>query len=119
VDFVLKTESAASVEPQLEVLCRFLGAKKIILTTQDKANAPARVTPLGTIYLDLTSAVTAEDKAKLKKQLEEIQKAIASAKAKLENPAFTGKAPVSVIDGVRATMETNVKKMAELERLIG
>jgi valyl-tRNA synthetase len=122
LEFSLKTSDAkilGQLETQREVLERFLGAKKLSLISADVQNAPARVTPLGTLYLELASAITAEDKTKLQKQLEEIEKAIASAENKLNNPTFTGKAPANVIEGVRTTMEQNKKKVEELKKLLG
>ncbi len=117
--FVLKTTEAATLERQREVLERFLGAKELRFAQED-AEGPSRVTPLGTLTLVLSAAAgTPEERARLAKELEKLRGVIASAEAKLSNPAFTDKAPQAVIAGVRATLEQNKAKAAELARLLG
>jgi valyl-tRNA synthetase len=119
---LLKTtgEMAAKLESQREVLERFLGAEKLEFVSSDIENSPARVTPLGTLYLQLNSAAaTPEEKAKLAKELEKLHGFIASAEAKLSNEGFTSKAPANVIEAMRKTLEENKKKAEEMKRLIG
>ena len=69
--------------------------------------APAVVTPLGTLYLDLASTVDAgAEKVRLTKELEKIAQHIAGTEARLNNPTFVGKAPPAVIDGRRNNSPT-------------
>lgn len=82
-------------------------------------NAPAVVTPLGTLYLDLAGSVDTEaEKAKLTKELEQLEKAIKGAQAKLGNESFTGKAPANVVEGVKQTLAANLEKQAETQKLL-
>lgn len=119
-EFVLKTSEVGRLEPQREVLERFLGAKSLEFTDSDVPNAPARVTPLGTLYLiQSAAATTPEEKAKLAKELEKLQGFIASAQAKLANESFTAKAPTKVIDDMKATLSQNQAKAEEMKRLLG
>jgi valyl-tRNA synthetase len=116
--FFFKTASVDRIAPQKETLERFLGAKELKLGDKDMADAPAGVTPLGTLYLELSSTVSDEDRAKLTKQLEELEKFIAASEAKLANPAFADKAPANVVDGVRKSCEQNKAKADELRRIL-
>jgi valyl-tRNA synthetase len=66
------------------------------------------VTPSGaaTIGLNLAGAVDLEkEKAKLAKELEEIEKYISSTEAKLANEEFTSKAPEKVVQGMKDKLE--------------
>lgn len=99
-------------------LLKLVGAQEIELKSGVE-DAPAVVTPLGTLYLDLASAVDPEaEKARLNKELIKLDKAIGGAEKKLANENYTSKAPAEVVAGVRETLEGNIQKKAELERLL-
>ncbi len=102
----------------LAKLARIAGAAEI--TRRDQVEgAPAAVTPLGTVYLDLASTVdVGAEKARLKKELEQITKHIAATEARLGNQAFVGKAPPAVLEGARKQLADQQNKRAELERLL-
>ena len=81
--------------------------------------APAVVTPLGTLYLDLASTVDpAAERQRLAKEIEKLAAHIASTEARLANPAFVGKAPPAVLEGARRQLAELQAKKAELERLL-
>ncbi|QYY36036.1 valine--tRNA ligase [Ruficoccus sp. ZRK36] len=106
------------VESHGEKLKRLVGAAGIE-PRDDVQDAPASVTALGTLYLDLASSVDTEaEKKRLGKELEKLAGAIRGAEAKLGNEKFTGKAPAEVVEGVRQTLAENKAKAAELERLM-
>ena len=90
------------------------------ITRRDKVDgAPAIVTPLGTVYLDLASTVDAgAEKARLSKELEQLTKHIAGTEARLGNEAFVSKAPPAVIEGAKKQLADQKAKRAELERLL-
>jgi valyl-tRNA synthetase len=99
-------------------LLRMCGAAEI-LRKDDVEGAPAVVTPLGTLYLDLASTVdTAAEKQRLTKELETLAKHIAGTETRLANTAFTDKAPPQVIAGARKQLADQKAKRAELERLL-
>ncbi len=102
----------------LAKLARMAGAAEIL--RRDKVDgAPAAVTPLGTLYLDLASTVDAgAEKVRLSKELEQLSKHIAGTEARLANKAFTDKAPPAVIDGAKKQLAEQQAKKAELERLL-
>lgn len=102
----------------LAKLTRMAGAVEI--SRRDKVEgAPAAVTPLGTLYLDLASTVDAgAERARLSKELEQLTKHIASTEARLSNEAFVSKAPPAVLEGARKQLADQKAKHAELERLL-
>jgi valyl-tRNA synthetase len=81
--------------------------------------APAAVTPLGTLHLDLSGAVDpAAEKVRLTKEIDALAKHIAATEARLANKAFTDKAPPAVIAGAQRQLAEQKAKHAELTRLL-
>ncbi|BET68835.1 valine--tRNA ligase [Opitutales bacterium ASA1] len=81
--------------------------------------APAAITPLGTIYLDLSSSLdVAAERERLGKELEKIEKAIAGTQARLANESFVSKAPPAVIEGAKKQLADNEAKRDEMRRLL-
>ena len=108
----------AVIAANLAKLVRMAGAAKV--ERREKVDAaPAVVTPLGTAYLDLASAVDAgAEKARLAKELEQLAKHIAGTEARLANEAFVSKAPPAVLEGARRQLADQQAKRNELERLL-
>jgi valyl-tRNA synthetase len=108
----------STLEASAAKLVRMIGAAE--LTRREKVEgAPAVVTPLGTLYLDLASTVdVAAEKIRLKKELDAITKHIAGTEARLGNEAFVSKAPPAVLEGARKQLADQQAKRAELERLL-
>jgi valyl-tRNA synthetase len=120
VKFFVTTGDAewALLAANLAKLARMAGAAEI--TRRDQVDgAPAVVTPLGTVYLDLASTVdVGAEKVRLAKELEAITKHIAGTEARLSNEAFVSKAPPAVLDGARKQLAQQQAKRTELERLL-
>jgi valyl-tRNA synthetase len=117
--FVIANDSGwSTLEASTAKLIRMVGAAE--LTRRDSVEgAPAVVTPLGTLYLDLASSVdVAAEKIRLKKELDAISKHIAGTEARLSNEAFVSKAPPAVLAGARKQLADQQAKRAELERLM-
>jgi len=88
-----------------------------VLRRERVDGAPAAVTPLGTVYLDLASSVDAgAERARLERELEQLSRHIAATEARLANTAFV-KAPPAVLEGARRQLAEQQAKRAELERL--
>ena len=117
--FVTAPDAAwASVEANLAKLTRMAGAAEIARRASVDG-APAAVTPLGTLYLDLASAVdAAAEKQRLAKEVEKLAQHIAATEGRLSNPAFVGKAPPAVIDGAKKQLAELQARRAETERLL-
>ncbi|OYU98472.1 MAG: hypothetical protein CFE26_27535 [Verrucomicrobiales bacterium VVV1] len=117
--FLVNTNDAAwaIIEASLAKLTRMAGATEFV--RQDVVEgAPAVVTTLGTLYLDLASTVdAAAEKVRLTKELEAIAKHIAGTEARLSNEAFVSKAPPAVLEGARKQLADQKAKQAELTRL--
>jgi valyl-tRNA synthetase len=108
----------AVLAANLAKLARMAGAGSITRREQVDG-APAVVTPLGTVYLDLASTVdVGAEKVRLTKELEQISKHIAGTTARLANEAFVSKAPPAVLEGARKQLAEQQGKRAELERLL-
>jgi valyl-tRNA synthetase len=120
VKFLLTAPDAAwaLVAGNLAKLARMAGAAEI---TRREAveGAPATVTALGTLYLDLASSVDAgAEKVRMAKEIEALAKHIAGTEARLANQAFVSKAPPAVLEGARRQLAEQQAKRAELERLL-
>ncbi len=113
-----KDRDWTQIEANLAKLTRMCGAASI--ERRDTVEgAPAIISALGTIYLDLASAVDpAAEKVRLAKELEVIAKHIAGTEARLSNQAFVSKAPPAVLEGARKQLADQQAKRAELERLL-
>ncbi len=120
VRFFVTTSDAhwAVLAANLVSLSRMAGAVEI--SRRDAVDgAPAVVTLLGTLYLDLASTVDAgAEKVRLARELEQISKHIAGTEARLANQAFVSKAPPAVLEGARKQLADQQAKRAELERLL-
>jgi valyl-tRNA synthetase len=106
------------IEGNLAKLTRMAGASEI--SRRERVDgAPAVVTALGTLHLDLASAVDGPaEKARLAKEIEALSKHIAGTEARLANQAFVSKAPAAVLEGARRQLADQQAKKAELERLL-
>lgn len=109
---------SAIIEANCQKLCSLCGASTFEARDSVK-DAPAAVTELGTLYLDLSQSVdTGAERDRLVKERVKLDKAIQSAEAKLANPRFTDQAPEAVVAGVRSALAEHHERHAELTRLI-
>jgi valyl-tRNA synthetase len=117
--FLVKAADAdwATIQSNLAKLLRITGASDIA-RRDSVEGAPAVVTPLGTLALDLASAVDAgAERQRLDRELEKLDQHVAATEARLANPAFAGKAPAAVIEGARRQLSDLQAKRAETARL--
>jgi len=118
--FLMKADDAAwaTITANLAKITRMIGADEIV--RQDNVEgAPATVTPLGTLAVDLAANMDiGAEKARLSKELESLTKHITGTTARLANKAFTDKAPPAVIEGARKQLADQQAKHDELERLL-
>ncbi len=101
-DFVVQAASAAGaadLERDRAALVAALkaGAFEISVGGEPPAGLRGAVSSLGAIYLSVGQADPAAERAKLDKQLEKTAQDLDRVRAKLANPAFTGKAPREVV----------------------
>jgi len=80
---------------------------------------PAAVTPLGSLYLDLSSSIDVEaEKARLTKELAKLDKLVAAGEGKLKNPKFVDSAPAHVVEGARKQLAETTEKRDETKRIL-
>ncbi len=118
--FVTPTDEscAASLEDNLDTIKRLAGAAVIELR-DNVENAPGSVSALGTVYLDLASAVDVDaERERLGKELQKLEKVIAAGNGKLKNETFISKAPPQVVEGARKQLAETQAKYDEIKRLL-
>ncbi len=115
---VAADDAWAAIDRNSAILVKLIGAASIE-RRESVDGAPASITPLGTLHLDLASSLDlAAERERLTKELEKIEKAIAATQARLANEAFTAKAPPSVIEGARKQLAENEARREETRRLL-
>ena len=86
---------------------------------QSADGLPAAVTPLGPLYLDLSSSIDVEaEKARLSKELAKLEKQVAAGEGKLKNPKFVDSAPAHVVEGARKQLAETTEKRDETKRIL-
>lgn len=111
-------EQNGILERNADKIKRLAGAKEILYRGADGA-APAVVTTLGTLYLDLASSVdVVAEKKRLQKEADRLEKMIGGHEAKLSNETFVSKAPPAVVEGAQKQLSALREKLAEVQRLL-
>ena len=97
-----------------ESILTTVGAAELNRVNSQIDGMPAIVTPLGSVYLDLSTGVDLKaERNRLEKDLIHLEKVIHSLKAKLSNNDFTNKAPQEVVEGARHQLLENEAKLNE------
>ncbi len=113
------SDARQQIEASLDKLKTLIGASAISFEPAGDA-APAVVTDLGTIQLDLSEAVDIEaEKERLGKELAKLEKQVAVGEGKLKNEKFTSNAPPEIVEGARRQLNELKGKKAEIEKLLG
>ncbi|MEY4272812.1 MAG: hypothetical protein RL250_1678 [Verrucomicrobiota bacterium] len=110
--------SRALLESNRDKLGRLAGLAELRFA-DDLAGRPGSLTGLGTIALELGGNVdVGAEKARLGKELEKLEKAVAAGEAKLSNEAFVSKAPPAILEGARKQLDEVRGKRDEIARMI-
>lgn len=110
---------------EMESIMNLMRAESLSINPDYAPNgaAPSIVTPGGTVFLPLDGIVDVEaEKAKLRKQHEELSGWIAASKAKLSNERFVSKAPESVVSEAKAhlaDLEARFSRVVEMLEAFG
>lgn len=118
--FVTAADEASGkvVSNNLDTIKKLAGAETIELR-ESVDGCPGSVGALGTVYLDLSSAIdVAAEKERLGKELEKLDKAIKAGEGKLNSPNFVNKAPAHVVEGARKQLADTQAKRDEIARLL-
>jgi len=118
--FYMAEGASAEVVANNAALARTLaGLGRLERTDAVPEGLPAAVTPLGTLYLDLSSSIDVEaEKARLEKELAKLEKAVAAGQGKLENPKFLENAPDEVVEGARQQLNDAMEKRDATKRIL-
>jgi valyl-tRNA synthetase len=91
-----------------------VGAAAMNRTEEAQSGMPTLISDFGSIYLDLSSGIDiGAEKARLEKEVAQLEKNVQSGKAKLNNDAFTSRAPAPIIEGARQQLAENEAKLKE------
>ena len=118
--FHLKVEANAKqiLEVHERKLLNLIGAEAILVREDALVDAPAVVTALGTLYLDIKGAIDVDaEKARLTKELQKLEKALHAGNSKLKDERFVGKAPAHIVEGAKKQLADTQKKYDELQAL--
>ena len=93
-----------------------VGAAAVKKASTAPSGLPAKVTALGTFFLDLTAGVDIDSERKrLTKDAQSLEGIIRGIKAKLNNSSFVDKAPENVVAGAKKQLTENQVKLQETQ----
>ena len=112
----IATDNASAFEAGKPFLLRLAYASDVTIGEAFSIDGAVTIVSTGAkVYIPMDDLVDrAAELARLQKELDNCNKQLASANAKLNNEKFTSKAPQAVVDGVRA----NAEKLTAQVRLI-
>ena len=89
------------------------------LGQQSGDGLPAVVTPLGSLYLDLSSSIdVVAERTRLTKELQKLNKLVAAGEGKLKNAKFVASAPEQVVAGARKQLVETTERRDETQRIL-
>jgi valyl-tRNA synthetase len=105
--FVHEPEIRAMLEKNLAAIERLASVEKVTFVESSLANLPgARSTSRFDVHVVYEKKIdVAAERERLKKELEKIEKQLASAQARLGDEQFLSKAPAHVVEGLRRQVE--------------
>ena len=116
LSFLADEGKAATLKRHMEKILIFAGAASLERVEEAAKGLPTIVSPLGTLFLDLASGIDLEaERSRLEKEIANLQKVVASTKARLSNESFTAKAPEAVIQGARDQLAQSQAKLEETQ----
>jgi valyl-tRNA synthetase len=117
VRFVLRTDSAA-IDVELPTMARLLNADEVKLDEQRKAKAgePMAVTPLGEIFLVISSSDKAADRERLDKEIARVATELRTVEDKLKNKSFVDRAPAAVVEEHRQRQKNFSEQLTKLKQ---
>ena len=119
VVFFIELKDQINWQKEKRTLLRIIGAKSIDTIISVPKKAPARVTPLGTLYLDLQSSINIDLEIKrLEKQKKQLTEILFKSEAKLNNQKFLKNAPEKILIGAKKQLQETRQKHREIKRLL-
>jgi valyl-tRNA synthetase len=107
-----------AIEKHLPILCALCGFGELT-ATDSLQDRPATLTPWGTFAMAAPGGVDgARERERLSKEIQTLERNIASNEAKLNNADFLSHAPEKVIAGAKILLEENRDKLGKLREFL-
>src|SRR5205814_8856896 len=99
IRFILCTNKK-SIAAEIPTITRLLNAEDVTLDPKSQARAgnPVAVTPLGEIFLAVSAADKAGERARLDKEIAKIESELRTVEGKLKNKSSVDRAPTAVVE---------------------
>jgi valyl-tRNA synthetase len=112
--YLAEDEKAEILNRNIASILTTVGAAAMNRTEEAQSGMPTLISDFGSIYLDLSSGIDiGAEKARLEKEVAQLEKNVQTGKAKLSNDAFTSRAPAPIIEGARQQLAENEAKLKE------
>jgi valyl-tRNA synthetase len=117
IRFILRTDEKL-LSSHVPTLIRLLNAEEVELDPKYTAQAgnPVAVTPLGDIFLTVTTADKAGEQQRLDKEIARIETEVRAVEEKLENKSFVDRAPATVVEEYRRRLKDFSEQLAKLKQ---
>jgi valyl-tRNA synthetase len=117
IRFILCTNEK-SISVEIPTIARLLNAEEITLDRkyQAKAGNPVAVTPLGEIFLTISAADKAGERARLDKEIAKVESELRTVEGKLKNKSFVDRAPAAVVEEHRRRLKDFSAQLAKLRQ---
>jgi valyl-tRNA synthetase len=108
------------IAANLGLICNLAGLDRLDAIQTGLADGlPAAVTPLGSLYLDLSASIDVDaEKARLNKELTKLDGLFRATEGKLNNAKFTANAPKHVVAGARKQLLDITQKRDDTRRIL-
>ncbi len=116
---VCEDASWTVLEKHLEKTRSLTGIERLERRSDSPEGSPAVFTPLGTLYLDVASAIDVQAEiARLEKELADLEKRAKAGESKPPYEKFTSKAPPEVVEGAKKQLEETRQKRDAVARVL-
>ena len=115
--FILRTDEK-EISDHLPAISRLLNAEEVVLDPKYKSEpgTPVALTPLGEIFLAITTADKASERERLDKEIAKLEAELRTVEGKLKNKSFVDRAPAAVVEEHRQRQKDFSAQLAKLKQ---
>src|SRR6266446_4084583 len=115
--FILRADEK-EISDHLPAILRLLNAEEVILDPKHKSEPgiPVAMSPLGEIFLAITTADKAAERERLDKEIAKLEVELRTVEDKLKNKSFVDRAPAAVVEEHRRRQEDFSARLARLKQ---
>ncbi len=115
--FILRADEK-EISDHLPAISRLLNAEEVILDPKHKSEPgiPVAMSPLGEIFLAITTADKAAERERLDKEIAKLEVELRTVEDKLKNKSFVDRAPAAVVEEHRRRQEDFSARLARLKQ---